>query len=68
MRQAIAPATFSRGEPHAPFRKLIWDERTLERWLSDPERLVPGQKMGLRVAQPEDRADLIAHLKRESDR
>lgn len=46
--------------------KLVWDERTLERWLADPEKLIPGQKMGYRVDTTADRADLIAYLKRES--
>jgi cytochrome c len=46
---------------------VVWDERTLDRWLEDPERLIPGQKMGYQVAQREDRADLIAYLRRESE-
>ena len=46
--------------------KLIWNEKTLDQWLADPERLIAGQKMGYRVAEAEDRADLIAFLKRES--
>ena len=43
-----------------------WDERTLDAWLADPEKAVPGQKMGYRVENPGDRADLIAYLRRES--
>jgi cytochrome c len=46
--------------------RIVWNERTLERWLSNPEQLIPGQKMGYQVAQPQDRTDLIAYLKRES--
>lgn len=42
---------------------VVWDARTLDRWLTDPERLVPGQKMGLKVASPAERAALIAYLK-----
>jgi cytochrome c len=42
---------------------LVWTEATLERWLSDPERLVPGQKMGFMVQSAQDRADLVAYLK-----
>jgi cytochrome c len=45
---------------------LTWNERTLEAWLADPERTAPGQKMGYRVDDPQDRADLIAYLRRES--
>ncbi len=43
--------------------RLNWNEQNLERWLADPERLIPGQAMGYRVEQPQDRADLIAYLR-----
>ena len=42
---------------------VVWDARTLDRWLTDPERLVPGQKMGFKVASQAERAALIAYLK-----
>ena len=46
--------------------ELTWNERTLDAWLADPEKAVPGQKMGYRVEEGRDRADLIAYLRRES--
>ncbi|MBV8500651.1 MAG: c-type cytochrome [Paucibacter sp.] len=42
---------------------LVWDEASLERWLTDPEGLVPGQAMGVSVPDAADRADLIAYLR-----
>jgi len=42
---------------------LVWDDTNLERWLSGPEALIPGQKMGYSVGDAGDRADLIAYLK-----
>ncbi|MFZ6862344.1 c-type cytochrome [Undibacterium sp. Ji67W] len=42
---------------------MVWDESKLNSWLSNPEKLVPGQKMGISVASAQDRADLIAYLK-----
>src|SRR5262245_16243360 len=30
--------------------KLVWDTSTLDRWLTDPEATIPGQKMNYRVA------------------
>jgi cytochrome c len=42
---------------------LVWTEQSLERWLSDPEKLVPGQRMGVNVPDATERADLIAYLK-----
>jgi cytochrome c len=43
--------------------KVIWDERTLDRWLANPEKLIPGQKMGFSVSAPADRADIIEYLR-----
>jgi cytochrome c len=43
--------------------KVIWSENTLERWLTNPESLIPGQKMGFSVAEPNDRADLVEYLR-----
>jgi cytochrome c len=46
--------------------KVVWNEKTLDRWLANPEAFIPGQKMGISVAEAKDRADLIAYLKEES--
>ena len=46
--------------------KVIWSEKTLDAWLSNPERLIPGQKMGYMVTEAGDRADLIAYLRKVS--
>ena len=43
--------------------KIIWNERTLDRWLANPEALIPGQKMGFMVPEQRDRADLIEYLR-----
>jgi cytochrome c len=42
---------------------LLWDERTLDRWLANPEQLLPGQRMNYSVPESVDRADLIAYLR-----
>ena len=31
-------------------------------WLTDPEQVVPGQRMGYRVETAQDREDLVAFL------
>lgn len=41
---------------------LTWDDETLERWLADPEALVPGQRMGYRLSEAQARADIVAYL------
>ena len=43
--------------------RIVWDAQTLDAWLADPERLVPGQRMNYSVPGPEDRAGLIDYLK-----
>jgi cytochrome c len=48
--------------------RIVWDARTLDRWLADPERLIPGQRMNYSVPEAADRADLIAYLRAESRR
>ena len=43
--------------------KLVWNEKTLERFLADPVKTVPGTTMTYAgVPEPKDRADLIAYL------
>lgn len=43
--------------------KIVWTERTLNRWLTSPPSLLRGQKMGYSVGKLQDRLDLIAYLK-----
>jgi len=40
----------------------IWTARSLDRWLANPEAFIPGQRMGYSVADPKERADIIAFL------
>jgi cytochrome c len=44
-------------------RGFTWNADTLDAWLADPRRLVPGTSMGVRTPSPQDRADLIAYLR-----
>ena len=43
--------------------KIVWNELNLDRWLTNPEALVPGQKMGIVTPDAGERAELIAYLK-----
>lgn len=45
---------------------LVWNDETLDRWLADPERTAPGQRMGVNVPDAKERADLIAYLKQNA--
>ena len=52
---------YSRALQHAT---VVWREKTLDKWLAAPEKLIPGQKMGFAVPDAKDRADVIAYLKK----
>ncbi|HEX9389896.1 MAG TPA: c-type cytochrome [Usitatibacteraceae bacterium] len=41
---------------------VIWTQATLSRWLANPEKFIPGQKMGISVPDAKERADLVAYL------
>jgi cytochrome c len=42
---------------------IVWDETSLEKWLTDPDVLVPGNNMEFHVPKPQERADLVQFLK-----
>jgi len=54
---AYSPALKSSG--------LVWDSNNLDRWLTNPQALVPGAKMFFAMPSPQDRADVIAYLTAE---
>lgn len=45
---------------------LIWNEQTLDQWLSNPEATIAGQKMGYRLSNAEERKAIIAYLRSQS--
>jgi cytochrome c len=49
--------------PAVAASKVVWSDKTLDKWLTDPEKFIPGQKMGFMVSSQQDRDDLIAYLK-----
>lgn len=53
------------GYAYSPALKnshLVWNPETLDRWLTNPQGLVPGAKMFFAMPSPQDRADVIAYL------
>ena len=42
---------------------FTWDEATLDRWLTNPQAFLPGARMFYHLADPGDRADVIAFLR-----
>ena len=47
---------------------IVWNDKTLDRFLTQPLKMVPGSAMTYDgVADPKERADLIAYLKHVND-
>ncbi len=47
---------------------IVWNDKTLDRFLTRPLKMVPGSAMTYDgVADPKDRSDLIAYLKHVND-
>ena len=59
------------GYAYSPALKAAtgrWTAENLDKWLSDPEKYLPGQKMGINLENPADRANVIEYLKSVSAR
>lgn len=53
------------GYAYSPALKsshIVWNRDTLDRWLTNPQALVPGAKMFFAMPHAQDRADVIAYL------
>jgi cytochrome c len=42
---------------------IVWNEETLDKWLTNPQAVAPGAKMVFHLENAQDRADVIAYLK-----
>ena len=63
-RKAGTLASFSRYSPALKSANIVWNDRTLDDWITDPQHLLPGNEMtfaGIKDAR--QRADLLAFLK-----
>src|SRR5215469_7939011 len=64
-RRAGSLQSFERYSDGLRSSEVRWDERSLDEWIKDPQRFIPGNHMtfpGLKDARA--RADLIAFLKK----
>jgi cytochrome c len=53
------------GYAYSPALKnsgVTWTREALDRWLENPQALVPGAKMFFALRDAQDRADVIAYL------
>jgi len=63
-RKAASLASFPRYSPALKSSDIVWNDQTLDAWLTDPQHFVPGNTMtfpGIKDAR--QRADLLAFLK-----
>ena len=45
---------------------IVWDERSLDQWLTNPDVVVPDNDMAFHVSDPQERADIIQFLRLSS--
>jgi cytochrome c len=63
-RQAGSLPSFNRYSPALKAANIVWNDKTIDDWIADPQQLVPGNEMtfdGIKDAR--QRADLLAFLK-----
>ena len=63
-RKAGSLATFSRYSDALKSANIIWNDKTLDEWINDPQHVVPGNQMtfaGIKDAR--QRSDLLAFLR-----
>ena len=46
--------------------QIVWDNHSLEKWLTDPDAFIPGNDMDFLVSKPQERQDLISYLRQSS--
>ncbi len=63
-RRAGTLASFHRYSPALKSSDVVWNDKTLDEWLADPQHLVPGNTMTFRgIKNAQQRADLLGFLK-----
>jgi cytochrome c len=63
-RKAGNLESFSRYSPALKSANVVWNEKTLDDWITDPQQVVPGNQMTFPgVKDAKQRADLLAFLK-----
>ena len=45
---------------------ITWTDQALDKWLTDPEKLVANNDMTFHVESPRERAGIIAYLKQNT--
>ena len=64
-RTAASAATFQYSASLKE-SKLTWTNETLDKWLANPDKLVPDTDMAFHVESSEERREIISYLKQSS--
>src|SRR3954451_4231741 len=68
-RKAGSLQSFSRYSPALTSANIIWNDKTLDEWIADPQHVVPGNQMTFPgVKDATERADLLTFLKEATQR
>jgi cytochrome c len=63
-RKAGSLASFSRYSPALQSANIVWNDKTLDDWITDPQHLIPGNQMTFAgIKDSRQRGDLLAFLK-----
>jgi cytochrome c len=65
-RKAGAIADFLFRHKHIIQSSVVWNEAVLDKWLTDPEAVIPNSDMAFRLDNGVERAAIIAYLKETS--
>jgi len=64
-RKAGSLPSFTRYSPALISANIVWNDKTLDDWIADPQNLVPGNQMTFAgINHARQRADLLAFLKK----
>jgi cytochrome c len=66
-RKAGAVPTFTYSDA-LKSAHITWNDQSLEKWLTNPDALVPGNDMSFHVPKPEERQDIIQFLRVVSEK
>jgi cytochrome c len=66
-RRAASVSDFKDYTAELRASEIVWTEKTVDAFLRDPDKLVPGTLMSVigRIDSAKDRKDLIAYMRRE---
>lgn len=63
-RKAGASFSFSRYSPALKSANVVWDDQTLDAWITNPQLVIPGNDMTFPgIREPQQRIDLLAFLR-----